>query len=128
MQTYIYDAGALVAAQRRQRTFLLTHSALVRGGTRILVPVPAYVQVYRDDPRQHGLHLLMQTVTLHQADRAIADLAGRGLKLTGTSDAVDAIVAATAVTFHAPVATSDPKDISALVVALGGHRLPVVNV
>lgn len=125
MPYVVYDAGALVAAERKNLEFLFVHRGILADGHEVVVPLPAYVQVFRGDPRQHGLHKLMRDTTLHRADKPIADLAGRALHRTATSDAVDAIVAATAVVLSAPVITSDPKDLSTLLVALEASHLPV---
>ena len=124
----VYDAGALVAAQRREFRFLRMHRSFLEAKRSLVVPVPAYVQVHRDDPRQHGVHVLMKAVTLHRADKAVADLAGRALRETGTEDAVDAIVAATALVLEAPLVTSDPADMRRLLDALDSRKHPVFSV
>ncbi|WP_051723411.1 PIN domain-containing protein [Streptomyces albus] len=124
----VYDAGALVAAQRKQGRFCLLHQTFVAARRTLLVPVPVYVQVYRADPRQHGLHVVLKAAELHRADREIADLAARALRETGTDDAVDAIVAATAVVHRAPVVTGDEGDIRSLLEALDAFKHPVLAV
>ena len=122
----VYDAGALIAADRGEFAFRRRHQRFLENRYEPVVPVPVFAQVYRDDPRQHGLHTLMSTCDLHRADAEIAKAAGRALRLTGTADAVDAIVAATAAKLGAPVITSDPGDIAALLAALEAEKIPVI--
>jgi hypothetical protein len=126
MAYVVYDSGALIAAERSSFLFRQRHRLILDRRHEVLVPVPVFTQVFRDDPRQHGLHVLMSTCTMHRAGEEIAKAAGRALRLTETSDAVDALVAATAASLRAPVVTSDPDDISALLCALGADKLPVL--
>ncbi|MBQ0986162.1 hypothetical protein KBZ10_16895 [Streptomyces sp. F63] len=58
----------------------------------------------------------------------ISDPAARALRETGTDDAVDAVVAATAVVHRAPVVTVDEGGIRSLLEAPDAFEHPVVVV
>lgn len=113
--TYVYDAGALVAAERNDRKFLTRHEEAVRREYRILVPAPVLTQVWRGGQRQVGLTRVLRACVVEPTTEPVARLAGVLLARRGTSGAVDAIVAATAVTARAAVVvTSDPEDLELL--------------
>lgn len=56
----VYDAGALVAADRQGRKIWTLHYTSLRGGSFPVVPTPALVQVYRDGARQVNLARLLK--------------------------------------------------------------------
>lgn len=115
MKTYVYDAGALVAAERNNRKFLIRHEEAVRREYRLLVPAPVLTQVWRGGPRQVGLSRMLRACVVEPTTEQVARLAGELLARSRTSDAVDAIVAATALTCRATVVvTSDPEDLEML--------------
>lgn len=115
MKTYVYDAGALVAAERNNRSFLIRHEEAARREYRILVPAPVLTQVWRGGHRQVGLTRMLRACVVEPTTEAVARLAGELLARSKTSDAVDAIVAATALTHRAAVVvTGDPEDLELL--------------
>lgn len=115
MKTYVYDAGALVAAERNNRRWLSFHEEAVRREYRLLVPAPVLTQVWRGGHRQVGLSRMLRACVVEPTTEDVARLAGELLAASGTSDAVDAIVAATALSTRAAVVvTSDPEDLELL--------------
>ena len=128
MTSLIYDAGALLAAERDNREFLAIHKAALCEGRHIAVPAPVLTQAWRGGAgRQAVLAMVLRGIEVLPTDEDIAREAGVLLGLSGTSDAVDAIVVATAVRYAATVVTSDPKDLRVLGDAAAFH-LGVVEV
>lgn len=112
--TIVYDAGALVAAERHDRKFLALHKAALLAGRHVVVPAPVLTQAWRGGPRQAGLATVLSGCAVLTTEEDIARRAGVLLGLSGTDDAVDAIVVATAAKLGASVVTSDPKDLQTL--------------
>jgi hypothetical protein len=111
----VYDAGALLAAERNDRRFLVRHSRLVGHEDRLLVPAPVLTQVWRGGQRQVTLVRTLRACDIVATTEAIARSAGVLLARSRTSDAVDAIVVATALTERAAlVVTGDPEDLQLL--------------
>jgi len=109
----VYDAGALVAAERNNREFWADHRARLEAGMLPLVPSPVVAQVSRSD-LQVQLRRLLRGCDVVAMTESDAHAAGRLLAATRTDDVIDAIVAHTAAAQGADVVTSDPKDIAAL--------------
>lgn len=127
MTSLIYDAGALLAAERNNRQFLSIHKAALLKGRRIAVPAPVLAQAWRGGAGQAVMAKVLKGAEVLPTDEDIARQAGVLLGLTGTSDPVDAIVVATAVRYTATVVTSDPKDLRVLIDAAAFH-LGVVEI
>jgi predicted nucleic acid-binding protein len=109
----VYDAGALIAADRGDRQMWLDHEARLQRGSVPWTTAPVVAQVSRA-PAQARLRRLLQgchvaTFTPDQA-HAVGALLGR----TGTSDVVDAHVVVTAASMGATILTSDPRDVERL--------------
>lgn len=114
MLSYVFDTGALIAAERgkeRAARFL----RLVRiGRARILVPLPVIAEWWRSrtDAREEIL-----AATRVVARVGIAQTAGIALartKKVGAELTIDAIVMATAALLDAIVVTGDPSDFAKL--------------
>jgi hypothetical protein len=110
----VYDAGALLAAERNDRKFLAMHKAALLGGRHVIVPAPVLTQAWRGGAGQAVLAKMLKGCEVLPTDEDIAKNAGVLLGLSRTADAVDAIVVATAMKLTATVVTSDPKDLRAL--------------
>jgi len=121
----VYDAGALLAAERNDRKFAVLHKTALVGGRLIFVPAPVLAQAWRGGPRQAGLAKVLKGCAVLSTDEDIAKRAGVLLGHSGTADAVDAIVVATAIKLTATVVTSDPNDLHRLADA-GLHPLGLV--
>lgn len=117
----VYDAGALVAAERNDRRFLVLHKAALLAGRHVFVPAPVLTQAWRGGARQAGLARVLKGCAVLPTEEDIAKKAGVLLGVSGTDDAVDAIVVATAMKHSASVVTSDPKDLQALGDAASFH-------
>jgi predicted nucleic acid-binding protein len=113
-QPYIYDAGALIAAERGDRTFRARHDESLREERWPIVPTPVLTQVWRGGARQARLSMTLHGCDIEPTSEKIALAAGVLLRHSSTGDAVDAIVVATATAYEAIVVTSDPDDLHAI--------------
>jgi predicted nucleic acid-binding protein len=115
------DAGALIALDRRDRRVWARLRTLEAEQERPHVAAPVLAQVWRSG-RQANLARGLRSCRVVPATETLARRAGELCAATGTADAVDAIVVATAETHGAFILTSDVSDIS----RLAGHaRRPV---
>lgn len=114
----VYDAGALIAADKNKRSFLAAHDIRLRAGIVPLLPAPVLSQAWIPGSRHYGLHHVINgcrvvPFTEHHA-RAVAVLC----RAADRPDVVDGFVVVTAIDYnHAPIITSDSSDIGALVAA-----------
>ncbi len=113
MMQVVYDSGALIAADRNERTFWLDHRVRLEQGVIPVVPAAVIAQVSRS-ARQAPLRRLLRGCDVAILDEAGAHRAGRLLGSTGTADVVDASVALVAADLGAVVLTSDRGDIERL--------------
>jgi predicted nucleic acid-binding protein len=118
VRSIVYDAGALVAAERRSPDLLALHDELTAAHIRPLVPVVVLAQVWRGGP-QHQISRLLKGCDILSDDQRIGRAAGVVCKSSGRSDVVDAIVVVTAVQHQASVVTSDPGDLAHLASSIG---------
>ena len=121
----MYDAGALVAIDKRRDDALERHQIRLAGGDRIIVPAPVAAQVVRDPRRQARLMLTLRGCDLMPFGEDDVAPVGRLLAGAGTADVIDGFVALTAAQFGSAVVTSDGDDIRHLLKMLG-VRLAVV--
>lgn len=110
----VYDAGALVAAERDDPHFRALHTRFVRQDRRILVPAPVLAQVWRAGARQVRLVWTLRGCVVEPTTEELARSAGALLGRSKTTDAVDAIVVASAVPRRALIVTGDPDDLDLL--------------
>jgi predicted nucleic acid-binding protein len=123
----VLDAGALIDAETRGKT---AWSLKKRGDkSRVLVvTTPVLTQVWRGGPRQAALARFLRGCVIDSPSEEVAKRAGDLLGRTGTSDAVDAIVVATAIEQQAgTIVTSDPDDLMMLVNASETAFPPLVQ-
>ena len=118
MSGVIYDAGALIAAERSDRDFWVDHRVRLELGMVPCVPAPVLAQVSRS-ARQVQLRRLVRGCAVIELTEQEAHEAGRLLGLAGVADVVDAVVAASAASSAADVVTSDRRDIQRLLDAAG---------
>lgn len=123
----VYDAGALIAAERKQARFLALHNGALRDGHRPVVSTIVLGQVWRVTARQAELARFLKGCRVLDLDVVTAKLGGQLCGQAGTADLADAVVAVLAIRFEAQVVTSDPQDIDRLGTA-GGWRLPILRV
>jgi predicted nucleic acid-binding protein len=117
----VYDAGALLAAERGDDRLRALHRRFLLHGVSPFVPGPVLAQAWRGSARQVGLARVLKGCAVLPTDEDTAKRAGELLGLSGTADAVDAIVVATAVRHAAVVVTSDPKDLQVISDAAACH-------
>jgi hypothetical protein len=113
MRSFVYDIGALLAAERRDQFMWGLHEHALASGARPIVPAAVLAQAWRGGPQHNLSRLLRGCQILPDAEdmgRAAGTLCGKA----GTSDVVDALVAVTALHAHAPIVTSDPADLNHL--------------
>jgi hypothetical protein len=128
MGALLYDAGALVAADRDDQTIWRFHTTILRMNKRPVVPTPVLAQAWRQ-PAQARLGMLLRGSDIRPLDDTLARAAGRLCGEAKTSDVVDATVAVLAVNLNATVLTSDPNDISRLVDCLHGlDRVEILKI
>ncbi len=134
--TLVLDCEGLVklaAGDRRARAFL--ESARERDA-RVLVSAITLTEVLRGGPRDVPVHRVLSRITVQPVTTDIGRRAGELLGSTGMSGhrcAIDAVVAATALSVARPVVllTSDPDDLSKLVEEPGqpkDRRVAVVHI
>ena len=125
----VYDAGALVAADRGERQLWAEFAVAVADRRPVVVPSPVLTQAWRGRPSQARLAKLLGGCRVVAPDETLAKQAGVLLGLSRTRDAVDAIVVATAVALRAAIVTSDVGDITKLVDAADTtFEVPVVRI
>lgn len=116
MTPVVFDAGALIALERRDHRVLAVADELHRSRTVGHVPAGVLAQIWRGSPRQHPIMRLL-AASLLRVDAltdAVAFRIGLLLTASGHSDVVDAHVALLARQLNATVLTSDPDDIGVL--------------
>ena len=113
----VYDAGALVAAERNDRTIWALHDATLRRGLSPLVPAGVLAQVWRGGP-QASLSRLLTGCTVAPLDEPLARAGGALCGRAGSHDVVDASVVALARLLDAAVVTGDAGDLRHLADAI----------
>ena len=120
MSDVVYDAGALVAAERSDRRFWLGHRIRLEAGIVPIVPAPVVAQVSRS-PRQAQLRRLLRGCEVIALDEPSAHAVGQLLGRSGTADIVDATVVVVAMAQQAEIVTADRSDISRLAASAGAR-------
>ena len=111
-----FDAGALIAIERRSRRMQALLDEIDRRDWQVAVPAGAVAQAWRGGPRQARIAALLgdertEVVPLDDpAARAVGLLCGR----SGHPDVVDVSVALCARQGNLHVVTSDPTDLLAV--------------
>ena len=124
MNSVVYDAAILVAADRNERRAWAEHKARLEFGVIPLVPAPVVAQVSRS-PQQAQLRRFLTGCVVVPLGESEAHEAGRLLGLTRTADVVDAVVVTTALRRKAMILTGDQVDIERLVRASGREAAAV---
>lgn len=116
MSDVVFDASALIAFERGDRTVIALVARALHHGDTIAVPVGVVGQVWRDGRRQARLARLLASrqVEIEPLDDEGARAAGQLCGVRGTHDVIDATVARSARRRRAPVVTSDPDDMQQL--------------
>lgn len=114
----VYGTGALIAAERRDRTMWALHDGVLRRHLSPLVPAGVLAQAWRGGP-QANLSRLMAGCTVWALDEDAARAIGRLCGEAGASDVIDASVVVLARAVGAAIVTSDRDDIESLIQASG---------
>jgi predicted nucleic acid-binding protein len=120
MSAVVYDAGALVAAERNDRRMWAEHRVRLELGFSVAVPAPVLAQVSRS-PKQVQLRRLLSGCEVVEFEEADAHDAGRILARSKTNDIVDASVVVLAMRRRADIVTGDEDDLSKLATAAGAR-------
>jgi hypothetical protein len=121
----VYDAGALVAADRNARSMWAEHRVRLEAGVIPCVPAPVIAQVSRSG-RQAQLRRFLRGCDVVDFRKVDAHATGRLLARSRTSDIVDAAVVVLATDRAAEIVTADRADITHLLVA-ARISLPIVD-
>ncbi len=111
--TIVYDAGALIAADRSDRRTWAQHEARLEAGIVPLTTAPVVAQA-SCSTRQVLLRRFLRGCDIVEFGRADAHDVGALLARAGTSDVVDAHVVLTAAHHRRAVLTGDPDDLRLL--------------
>jgi predicted nucleic acid-binding protein len=114
MAPIVYDAGALVAADRGDRKLWAEFAIAVAERRPVVIPSPVLTQAWRGWRTQARLAKLLGGCRVLPPEESVAKQAGELLGLSKTTDAVDAIVVATAIALRAAIVTSDVSDVRRL--------------
>ena len=125
MNPAVYDAGALVAADRNARSIWAEHRVRLEAGVIPCVPTPVLAQVSRSG-RQAQLRRFLRGCDIVAFREADAHATGRLLARSMTSDVVDAEVVVLAADRAAEIVTADRGEIAHLLVA-ARVSLPIVD-
>jgi hypothetical protein len=117
--TVVYDAGALIAAERRSSRMIDMHRLFLEAGRVPIVPTIVLGQVWRGIPREAALARMLKACKPHVLDVITAKLGGQLCGHAGTADLADAVVTVLAVRYDAAIVTSDPDDLHRLTTAAG---------
>jgi hypothetical protein len=118
MNRLAYDAGALIAADRRDENAWAIHAEALEHKVRPLVPAPVLAQAWRGGPQPLMSRMLKGCDVLPMSEDDARDV-GRLLGRSGTGDVVDAAVVVSALRGGCAVVTSDPDDLRTLADAHG---------
>lgn len=117
------DTGALIALERNDTRTARFLRAAQREGREVTVPAPVLTQFWRGGWVSVELRDVLAHVWIEPTTAPLARRAGELLGRTGTTDAVDAIVACGAAERGDAVLTSDPEDLQRLADDLGALRI-----
>jgi len=107
---YVFDSGALIAAERRKERALRFLRLVHVGAADVIVPLPVIAEWWRG--RTDDRELILGAVRVDASVEA-TKAAGMALAKRGGGDAgltIDAIVMATAALLDAVLITQDPHD------------------
>lgn len=107
-----YDAGALIAAERNDRTMWALHAGFLAEDAVPVVPAAVLAQVWRGGARQAAVARLLAACSVDDLTEPRSKAVGRLVGAARHPDIVDASVVETAVRHGGAIVTSDPADLS----------------
>jgi predicted nucleic acid-binding protein len=124
----VLDSGSLISAESRSRVLWTLYDETLERKQELVVTTPVLTQVWRGGARQAILSRFLSRCIIDTPSEATAKRAGELLARTGTRDAVDALVVATAIERKATlILTSDPDDLKTLVQAADVELPPLIE-
>ena len=124
----VLDSGSLISAEARSRVLWTLYDETLETGQDLVVTTPVLTQVWRGGSRQAILSRFLRRCVIDTPSEATAKRAGELLGRTRTSDAVDALVVATAIERKATlILTSDPDDLKTLLQAADVKLPPLIQ-
>jgi hypothetical protein len=110
----VFDSAVLILAERDAPQFRALRAALHEERQLPAVPLPLLAEVWRDGARQANLVRALKATEKADCTEVLAKRAGELLAATAGTNAMDAIVVATAEQRLACVITGDPQDLAEL--------------
>jgi predicted nucleic acid-binding protein len=123
---FVFDAGALIAAERRKERALVFLRLVNSGRARILVPMPVVAEWWRGRTDAREEILATTEVVASVAAAKAAGIALSHLRDVHSELTIDALVMATAALADATVVTSDVGDFARLSPHFAGVTLLAV--
>ena len=115
-----YDAGALIAAERRNSTMLTIHKIAVDNDITPVVPAGALAQVWEGGSgRQASLAQILKKCRVEPLDESLAKKVGAARVRAAFNDMVDISVVVSAANRGDRIVTSDKSDITKIMDSLG---------
>jgi hypothetical protein len=122
-----YDAGALIGAERNDRSVWALHAGFLASEVVPTVPAPVLAQVWRGGARQANLVRFLALCEVEDRTREHAESVGVLAARAGHGDIVDVTVVEGAVRRGDAVVTSDRAHLDAIA-ASAGTRLRIAVV
>lgn len=110
----VYDAGALIAAERNSRQFATRHDQFLAALVVPVVPATVLAQVWAGSARQALLVRVLRSCEIEPFTEERARAVGQLRVRSGHHDIVDVSVVECALRRQSTVVTSDPDDIRAI--------------
>lgn len=126
MSYVVYDAGALLAAAKNDRNFIVQHDEFLAADVRPIVPAGVLAQCWDTHPRAANLHRVLRPCLVLPLTETTAKAAALLCQENGTSDVIDASVVLASLTHDdALILTDDLDDIRALAASANRKRIRV---
>jgi predicted nucleic acid-binding protein len=123
----VLDTGVLINAESRSKV-AWSIQRKARGSRSLIITTPVLAQVWRSGSRQAALCRFLKGCQIDSPSESVAKRAGELLGRAGTSDAIDALVVATAIEMEAAtIFTGDPDDLEALLDVSEAAAPPLVQ-
>ncbi|HEY5882291.1 MAG TPA: hypothetical protein VIU11_25500 [Nakamurella sp.] len=106
----VYDAGALIAAERGNRPMLALHTRMLQRRLRPVVPAPVLAQIWRGGPQANVSRVLSGCRIEEGFTESESRRIGVWLARSGTNDVLDAHVVAIAARAPGSVIYTDDVD------------------
>lgn len=109
MNGVTFDTGALIGLERRTERMKAVIARIAARQLPVTIPSVVVAEWYRE--QRDSRRILALAKTVEPVSAVLAELAGKALRATGGSNAIDAIVMASAAQRGDVVYTSDAEDL-----------------